>query len=235
MQLNSFIGQEKIKNNLFLYIKLINSGKIKSKNILFYGPSGMGKTKLAKTYTNEINKKIKIIQGPLLKKNTDLISLLINFNDDEVLFIDEIHAISKNVEELLYSLFDHKKISIILTKNFSEDIIDINLPYFQIIGATTEISKLTKPFLSRFDYQGNIEDYSTVECKKIIIEFFNNNLINYSVNNISEIINYSNLNPRNLNKFLNKINENFILNNNLEISIKNSIQLLDIKKKGINI
>ena len=232
--LNNFIGQEKIIGNLKLYVELLKRKKIENKNILFYGPSGMGKTTLANFYANSLNMKIKILQGPLLKKPSDIISVLIDLQEGEILFIDEIHSISRNVEEILYSLLDFKKVSIIINKEFSNNIIDLKIPHFNLIGATTEISKLTKPFISRFDYQANIEDYTKEECRKIVVEFFITNDIKIIDQEIKLILNYINYNPRSVKNFLTKISEVYLITNNIKEAIDKSIILLGIHKYGLN-
>lgn len=224
----TFIGQENIKKNLNLYITLFKR-KNTLKNLLFYGNSGTGKTTLAIQYIQAIEKKILKIQGPLLRNKTDIISLLFNIEQDQILFIDEIHGISSQVAEILFDVLDNKKLKITTGIMHEATLIEIELPNFALIGTTTKIETISQSLLSRFDYIAQLHDYVETDIIKIIKANLN---FEISKSQLKELTWLSQLNPRQAQKIAMKVNDVLSLENkvNLVDEIKT---LLELKPLGI--
>ena len=142
---DEYIGQEKLKAAMKLYIQAAKLRNEPMDHILLYGPPGLGKTSLAYVVANEMNKNIKITSGPVLEKSGDLASILTALEDGDVLFIDEIHRLNTSVEEILYPAMEDGEIDILIGKGHGAKSIRIDLPKFTLIGATTNAGKLSKP------------------------------------------------------------------------------------------
>lgn len=163
-----YIGQEKLKESMQMYIK---AAKLRDENmdhILLYGPPGLGKTSLAYVVANEMGKNIKITSGPVLEKSGDLASILTSLEDGDVLFIDEIHRLNTSVEEILYPAMEDGEIDILIGKGHGAKSIRIDLPKFTLIGATTNAGKLSRPLRDRFGVSHRMEFYTDEELAKII-------------------------------------------------------------------
>ncbi len=169
LSLKEFIGQPKLKENLSIFIEASKRRGEQIDHILFYGPPGLGKTTLAKIIANEMGVNFKSTSGPAITKSGDLAAILTNLEENDVLFIDEIHRLSIAVEEILYSAMEDFSIDIIIGEGPSARTIKIDLPKFTLIGATTRFGMLSSPLRSRFGILCNLEFYSTEDLQKVVI------------------------------------------------------------------
>ncbi len=166
--LADFIGQEKLKESLSIYLQAARERKEPIDHILFAGPPGLGKTTLAHIIAREMGAALKITSGPALDKPSELAGLLTNLETNDVLFIDEIHRLSRVIEEFLYPAMEDFKIDIMLESGPSAKTINLPLKRFTLVGATTRSGMLTSPLRDRFGITFRLETYSDAEMKKIL-------------------------------------------------------------------
>lgn len=166
--LDEFIGQERIKENLKVFIAAARLRKEPLDHVLFCGPPGLGKTTLATIIANELGVNIKTTTGPVLERQGDLAAILTNLSDRDILFIDEIHRLPRIVEEVLYSAMEDYKLDIIIGQGPNARTLKINLPRFTLIGATTRTGLLTSPLRDRFGVICRLEFYNPDELKEIV-------------------------------------------------------------------
>lgn len=166
--LKEYVGQEKIKEHLEIFLAAAKKRKQPIEHVLLYGPPGLGKTTLAHILANEMNVTIKVTSGPAVERAGDLASLLTNLQDNDVLFIDEVHRLPKIVEEVLYPAMEDFRFDIILGKGPGAKSVRLELPKFTIIGATTRIGLVSAPLRDRFGMTFKLDYYEPEEIEKII-------------------------------------------------------------------
>ena len=167
--LDDYIGQEKAKETLKIYIEAAKARNEALDHVLFYGPPGLGKTTLAGIIANEMNVNIKITSGPAIEKPGEMAAILNNLQEGDVLFVDEIHRLSRQVEEVLYPAMEDYAIDIMIGKGSSARSIRLDLPKFTLVGATTRAGMLTAPLRDRFGVVNRLEFYTIEELKTIIM------------------------------------------------------------------
>ncbi|MFH1837989.1 MAG: Holliday junction branch migration DNA helicase RuvB [Candidatus Kuenenbacteria bacterium] len=167
-KLSEYIGQEKIKQNLNIFIEAAKKRSEPIEHVLLYGPPGLGKTTLAHIIARETNGNIRVTSGPALERTGDLAAILTNLQDGDILFIDEIHRLNKTIEEVLYPAMEEYALDIVVGKGPSARTLRLDLPHFTIIGATTKISLLSSPLRDRFGAIYRLNFYEDFEIEKII-------------------------------------------------------------------
>lgn len=166
--LNEYIGQTQVKDNLSIFIKAAAGRHEALDHVLLFGPPGLGKTTLANIIANELNVNIRVTSGPAIERQGDLAAILTNLGDNNVLFIDEIHRLSKTVEEILYSAMEDFALDIIIGKGPAARSVRLDLPHFTLIGATTRLGAIAAPLRDRFGVQCCLEFYKPEELQFII-------------------------------------------------------------------
>jgi holliday junction DNA helicase RuvB len=167
-KLEQYVGQEKLKENLKVFIGAARNRKEPLEHILFSGPPGLGKTTLASVIAHELGVSLKISSGPAMERQGDLAAILTNLEDHDVFFIDEIHRLNRVVEEALYPAMEEYKLDVIIGKGPSARSLRIDLPRFTLIGATTRIGQISSPLRDRFGFLARLDFYNTADLTEIV-------------------------------------------------------------------
>ena len=225
--LENYVGQDQVKENLKVFIEAAKIRKEPLDHVLLYGPPGLGKTTLSMIIANELGVNIKITSGPAIERPGDLAALLTNLSDGDVLFIDEIHRLSRSVEEILYPAMEDFSIDIVTGKGQMATSYHLPLPKFTLVGATTRAGQLTAPLRDRFGVILRLEIYTTDELKQILkrnAEILN---INFTDDGIKEIASRSRGTPRIANRLLKRVRDFAQVQNRGLIDISVAQEALD--------
>ena len=233
-----YIGQKKAKETLKIYIEAAKSRKESLDHVLFYGPPGLGKTTLAGIIANEMNVNLKITSGPAIEKPGDLAALLTSLNDGDVLFIDEIHRLSRSIEEVLYPAMEDFALDIIIGKGPSARSIRLDLKRFTLIGATTRAGQLSAPMRDRFGVILRLELYSPEQLARIVKR--SAGILNIEAENDGalEIASRSRGTPRIANRLLKRARDYAQVKGNGIITVEsaqNALERMEIDELGLDL
>lgn len=205
--LDQYVGQSKAKNNLKIFIEAAKSRNEPLDHVLFYGPPGLGKTTLATIIAHEMGVHIKVTSGPAIEKPGDMAAILNNLAENDILFIDEIHRLNRQVEEVLYPAMEDYSIDIMIGKGQGARSIRLDLPKFTLVGATTRAGLLTAPLRDRFGVINKLEFYTVDELKQIIIR--SAGLLNVEIDEkgATELARRSRGTPRLANRLLKRVRD----------------------------
>jgi len=204
---DEYIGQETLKDNLFVYIEAAKKRGEPIEHLMFYGPPGLGKTTLSHVIANEVGVNIKITSGPAIERAGDLASILTNLAEGDILFIDEIHRLNRMIEEVLYPAMEDFAIDLILGKGPSAKTMRLNLPRFTLIGATTKIGALSSPLRDRFGAVYRLDYYNEKELQQIIKRAAKILEVEIDQGGVAEIAKRSRRTPRIANRILKRVRD----------------------------
>ena len=232
-----YIGQDRLKKHLKLAIEAAKKRNEPIDHVLLYGPAGLGKTTMASVIANEMGSSIRITAGPAIERAGDLASILTNLQDGDILFIDEIHRLSRAVEEVLYSAMEDYKLDIVIGKGPAARSVRLDLPKFTVIGATTRTGSLAAPLRDRFGIVHRLEFYNDEEISKIIER--SAGILNTNIDNEASLLlaKRSRLTPRIANRLLKRVRDYAEVKYAGEITkeIANlALELLEIDEKGLD-
>lgn len=234
---DDYIGQARLKANLQLAIAAAKKRGEPVDHVLLYGPPGLGKTTMASVIANEMGANIRITAGPAIERAGDLASILTNLTDGDILFIDEIHRLSRTVEEVLYAAMEDYKLDIVIGKGPGARSVRLDLPKFTVIGATTRTGSLAAPLRDRFGHIHRLEFYSDDEIQKIIMRAAQ--ILGVSINEAaaSNLATRARLTPRIANRLLKRVRDYADVNGDgiIDHSItKSALELLEVDELGLD-
>lgn len=231
-----YVGQEKVKKNLRIFIDAAKKRGDVIEHVLLYGPAGLGKTTLANIIANETGVSIRVTSGPAIERVGDLGSILTNLQDGDILFIDEIHRLNKVVEEVLYPAMEDYKLDVIIGKGPSARTLQLDLPKFTLIGATTRLGSLSNPLRNRFGAVHRLEFYTNEEMERIIKRSSAILGIEIDGQGCGEIARCSRQTPRVANRILKRVRDYVQIHGDGIIRKENAreaLSMLDVDHQGL--
>ena len=207
LALEDYIGQEKVKRNLKVYIEAAKARNDSLDHVFFYGPPGLGKTTLAGIIANEMGTHLKVTSGPAIEKPGEMAAILNNLAEGDVLFVDEIHRLNRQVEEVLYPAMEDYQIDVMIGKGATARSIRLELPKFTLVGATTRAGLLSAPLRDRFGVVNHLEYYTVKELETIIIRSANVLGVEIDSQGANELARRSRGTPRLANRLLKRVRD----------------------------
>ena len=235
--LKDYIGQQKVKETLSIYIEAARQREEPLDHVLFYGPPGLGKTTLAGLIANEMGVKMKVTSGPAIEKPGEIAAILNNLSEGDVLFIDEIHRLNRQVEEVLYPAMEDFAIDIVIGKGAAARSIRLDLPKFTLVGATTRAGLLTAPLRDRFGVVSRLEFYSTQDLMTIIRRSAEVLHVKIDERGAEELARRSRGTPRLANRLLKRVRDYAQVCHDGVITLQvanEALDLLDVDKYGLD-
>ena len=235
--LKDYIGQQKVKDTLSIYIEAARQREEPLDHVLFYGPPGLGKTTLAGIIANEMGVKMKVTSGPAIEKPGEIAAILNNLSEGDVLFIDEIHRLNRQVEEVLYPAMEDFAIDIVIGKGAAARSIRLDLPKFTLVGATTRAGLLTAPLRDRFGVVSRLEFYSTRDLMTIIRRSADVLHVKFDERGAEELARRSRGTPRLANRLLKRVRDYAQVCHDGVITLQvanEALDLLDVDKYGLD-